>query len=632
MTKKQSWTADKAREFYNIPVWSEGYFDVTAQGHMQACISDGQTIDLVEVQKLVHKQGLSLPVLVRFPQILQARIKQIGDAFEQAMAKHHYAAGHTVLYPIKVNQQHTVIENLLSNPYYPVGLEVGSKTELLAAFAFLDGQSGLLVCNGYKDRAYIRMALYAQHMGLKVFVVIENLSELEILRQESEELDLIPLLAVRIRLNSIATGNWQNSGGHNAKFGLNSHDLLKLLERLQNLNWQSHLKMVHFHMGSQVSKLEDFSIGLSEAMQVYGEICSRGFALNYLDVGGGLAVDYAAQKDTGYFSKTYTVEEYAQVVTAQIADYCQQNALPMPHVFTENGRALTAHHAFLMTNMIEFESDQSLLFVRESINQWHIDLQNLAQQILDEDLKKVMVIREKLAQFNTRACELFNLGEMSLQRRSESDQFMQYMHACLSSPEDAQLAHENKTHGKGYCNFSVFQSMPDVWGLNQVFPILPIAGLHNEPNIDVRLHDLTCDSDGQISSYTSQNGTASVLQLYEPENIKDLVLGFFLLGAYQEVLGDIHNLFGDTHTIDVDISVDNKLILSEVEAGDCAHELLATVHIGSQQVIDQCSDNLRLAKIKESIRAEILLEIQDALYSYTYLDSMGRKPNKIKGK
>lgn len=632
MTNKQSWTANKAREFYNIPVWSEGYFDVNESGHLMACIAKDQSIDLVAIKKLVLELGLSLPVLVRFPQILHARIKQIGDAFTHALAEHKNSLRHTALYPIKVNQQRTVVENILSNPHYSVGLEVGSKTELLAAFGFLDRQHGLLVCNGYKDRAYIRMALNAQRMGLKVFIVIENLFELEIIHQESMELNITPLLGARVRLNSIAAGNWQNSGGRDAKFGLSSHDLLKFIQRLKELEWQSHVKMMHFHMGSQISRLEDFSLGLDEAIHIYGEIYAHGFMLEYLDVGGGLAVDYAAQKNVGYFSKTYSVEDYAQLIINKVAHFCHEKNLPMPHIFTENGRALTAHHAFLMTNVIEFEPDQALDFQRENIAYWQADLQTTAEKILNENFNNQTEIITQLNAFNLCACELFNKGELDLQKRAETDQFVQYIYASLSSQEDYHLPHEHRPHGKCYCNFSVFQSMPDVWGLDQVFPILPLDNLLKEPNIDARLHDLTCDSDGQISSYTAQSDTADVLRLYKTEDIKDLVLGFFLLGAYQEVLGDIHNLFGDTHTINVEIDEDNQIMLSEVETGDCAHELLATVHISEQQVLDQCSDNLLLAKVSNNIRNEIMLEIQDALYSYTYLDSADRKSHQIKGK
>jgi arginine decarboxylase len=632
MTNKPSWTANQAREFYNIPVWGEGYFDVNEAGHLIASITKDQSIDLVAVKKLVLELGLSLPVLIRFPQILHARIKQIGDAFTQALHAHNNTLRHTALYPIKVNQQRTVVENILNNPHYPVGLEVGSKTELLAAFGFLDHQHGLLVCNGYKDRAYIRMALNAQRMGLKVFIVIENLFELDIIHAESVELNVTPMLGVRVRLNSIAAGNWQNSGGRDAKFGLSSHDLLNFIQHLQEFGWQSHVKMMHFHMGSQISRLEDFSIGLDEAMHIYGEIYKHGFMLEYLDVGGGLAVDYAAQKNNGYFSKTYSVEDYAQLIVTKVVYYCRKEDLPMPHIFTENGRALTAHHAFLMTNVIEFERDQAWEFQHENIADWHADLQAMAEKILRENFNHQTEIIAQLNTFNLHACKLFNQGELNLQKRAETDQFVQYIYASLSLQEDYHLPQEHRPHGKCYCNFSVFQSMPDVWGLGQVFPILPLDNLREEPNIDARLHDLTCDSDGQISSYAGQSDTANVLRMYKTENIKDLVLGFFLLGAYQEVLGDIHNLFGDTHTINVEIDENNQIILSEVETGDCAHELLATVHISEQQIVNRCGDNLQLAKVSQSIRDEIMLEIQNALYSYTYLDSADRKSHQIKGK
>lgn len=625
-THEPKWDLTKAREFYSIPVWGEEYFDLNEKGHVVAKLDCDQEIDLYEISQKLVKYELSLPVLIRFPQILQARIKELCAAFSEIITKRKSNIRHTPIYPIKVNQQRTVVEHVLASGQASIGLEVGSKTELLAALGLLHTKQGLLVCNGYKDRAYVRIALHAQRMGIQVFIVIENLSEFALVEKECAQLKMKPNLGVRVRLNSIAAGNWQNTGGRYAKFGLDTHDLLQLLQQMNAHQCEDYLQLLHFHMGSQISNLEDIAQGVREAMQIYSELCANGFNLNYIDVGGGLAIDYAARKDTSYFSKSYTIKEYARTVIDTIEAVCRSDALAMPHVFTENGRAMTAHHAVLITNVVEVEqkANQQL---KDPLDKFMVPtLATQAHDILNKLQQSKSVSIEELEQFEHLANRQFLQGKISLQQRAHVEEFLRHCFATQTLDNDL----ENLAN-KYYCNFSLFQSLPDVWGLQQIFPILPLARLEQQPTKEARLHDLTCDSDGQISTYLCRGALTNSLSLHSVNENEQYMLGFFLVGAYQEVLGDMHNLFGDTHTVNVERRQNGDTVLTEVEVGDCVAELLDSVHLDSNEVMKQCVTRLRDHKVSNKTEKVILEEIQDALFGYTYLDSIDRAAHRIKG-
>ncbi len=627
----QHWSVNHAREFYSIDIWSEGYFDVNEQGHLVARPDRFTNIDLVEMSKQINKQGLSLPVLIRFPQILRARVEEIDTAFRHAVQHHNSQLTHVPCYPVKVNQQRTVIEEILKSNCEKIGLEVGSKTELLVALGLLDGQSSRLVCNGYKDRAYIRMALYAQSMGINVSIVIENPSELAVIRQESIRIGLTPELGLRLKLNSVAEGHWQNSGGRDAKFGLDTKDILYCLEKLSQWNCKNWLKLIHFHMGSQISNLNEFSLGLQEAMHVYGEIISSGFELQCIDVGGGLAIDYASRHDTSYFSRSYSIQQYADTVVALITEYCKQHHLAAPTVFTENGRAITAHHAMLITNIVKVRDHE------------HVDAEtplqrgNGCQELYvmgDELLKKLHLHDEEINQlkqaFENKLHEKFMWGEVGLQQRAWAEDVLEKSNASHQIINKDTMHLSPLVAEKYYCNFSIFQSMPDIWGLRQIFPVVPLARLHQRPTREVRLHDLTCDSDGQISQYAYNHHIHDYLTLHEISSEEEYLLGFFLLGAYQEVLGDMHNLFGDTHALNVEQGPDEQIQFTEVEIGDCVNELLASVHMEGQQILESCQRRLEQTNTMNVTSEEILEEIKNALYGYTYLDSIDRPAHRIK--
>ena len=622
--KYQSWCISQAREFYNIPIWSEGYYDVNSQGHMVAKIDAQYEIDLVEVAHKLSAQGVSLPVLLRFPQILQARVKQLCAAFERAAANSGYPIQHTAFYPIKVNQQKSVVEHLLSSEVEKIGLEVGTKTELLAALGLMRASNGALICNGYKDRAYIRLALFAQDMGVELFLVIENYSELALIIEESQALNIKPILGVRVRLNTIAVGKWQNSGGHEAKFGLAAMDLLNLIGALKQQGWEQQLRVLHCHMGSQISNHQDFESGISELMSWYREFCQQGFSPDTVDIGGGLAVDYSSTNDTSYFSKAYDVDTYAHTVINVIGQYCKHEKLPFPHVVSENGRALTAHHAVLVTNVVDVESvtdkEQSLTNYKptQQVDTRASDSAQVAHDIRQqiEQLQKNGKHSDQAQQTILKQCaQQFAQQNINLQQRVELENY-------LSASSQERLSVD-----KYYVNLSVFQSLPDAWGLDQIFPIMPLAQLDEQPNQQAVLHDLTCDSDGQLKYYPYAGEVHRSLPVHAVRQ-QQYLMGFFLVGAYQEVLGDMHNLFGDTHAVNVSLTTDNEIQLSDFEVGDCVHELLSTIHIDASEVIENCRHKMELARNQDlTVR---LAEVEAALHGYTYLDSMSRPAQRIK--
>ena len=627
MSKQQNaqWGPDQSRESYRIPVWGEGHFDVNDDGHMSVTIKDKAEIDLYQVCQQLHTSGSSFPVLIRFPQLLNTRVEQLAAAFDLAASRHHYSQPHHVVYPIKVNQQRTVVEHLLDIPGHAVGLEVGSKPELLAALALLPQDQRLLICNGYKDRAYIRLALHAQAMGIKVIIVLEKLAELNLIIDESELLGLTPDLGVRIRLNSVAAGQWQNSGGPNAKFGLETSDLLQLLDQLkarQCLHW---LCLLHFHMGSQISVLADYEQGLREAIQVYVELHDQGCTLGYLDIGGGMAIDYAAQGNDSYFSRSYSYQQYADLVISCVAEYCQQYDLPQPQIITEHGRALVAHHAVLVTNVMAAEAvaeEQEHTISRS----WPAALAKQADQLETIVTDKGSINAAAINAFRQLMNAAFLEQKINLQQRADAEQLIRRVQRQCEKAEGGSTLEASKY----FCNFSLFQSLPDIWGLGQIFPIVPLHKLEQEPKVSARLHDLTCDSDGQIEAYVAADGVADHLQLHALAKAEDYLLGFFLVGAYQEVLGDIHNLFGDTHTVNVSCHETAGYVIDEYESGDCVQELLASVHVDAKQVTSRCQQRLQQQQCSEIRMKEILLELDQALMSYSYLDSQGRIAHPIK--
>jgi arginine decarboxylase len=490
-----------------------------------------------------------------------------------------------------------------------VGLEAGSKPELLAILAL--SKHGLIVCNGYKDRAYIRFALIGLRMGLKVYIVIEKPSELEMILHEAHQLAIKPLLGVRVRLSSISAGKWQNSGGEKSKFGFHASELLQLIERLQQADLLDTLKLMHFHMGSQIANIHDIKVALKEAGQFYTELHKLGAAIDTVDAGGGLGVDYDGSRSRRECSINYSMDEYAQNIVRSFADICSEHGIAHPHIITESGRALTAHHAVLITNVTDIESVYDQPSEALALPSRH----NLAEQYHD-------------AQFNlAEARNAFTQGKLSLTGLAEAEQHyvqvFQQIKNNLNPNNHSQsviLQELNeKLADKVFCNFSLFQSLPDIWGIDQIFPIMPIHRLNEQPTRRAVLQDLTCDSDGRIDQYIDGQNIETTLAVHAIDLNEPYLIGFFMVGAYQEILGDMHNLFGDTHSINIELDA-NGYHFSDFLEGEHVGDLLDYVHINPEELKAAFRDKLAHSDISTGQRQAYEQELDAGLIAYTYLE------------
>ena len=604
----QIWSIEQSKQLYAVQQWGNGYFSINDLGHV--CVkpqADRDTcIDLFEVAQALSARGLKFPVLVRFTDILRDRIHQLQQAFDQARSTHHYQGHYTPVYPIKVNQQGNVVESIVSAEH--IGLEAGSKPELLAILG-LAKTGGTIVCNGYKDRFYIRMALMGQLMGLSVFIVIEKPSELEMIIEEAAKLQVTPLIGLRVRLSTISAGKWQNSGGEKSKFGLHASEVLQLLARLRQLDMLNCLQLMHFHMGSQIANIHDIKLALKEAGQFYLQLRQLGANITTVDAGGGLGVDYDGSGSRRECSINYSVREYADNIVRAFADVARDNGLPQPNIITESGRAITAHHAVLITNVTEVESLQGTTAAVE------ISDQNIAEAYHN-------------AQFNmAEARAQFVQGDLSLTELADAEKH--YVSLCqqiqrrlnLDNHHHREILQEldEKLADKVFCNFSLFQSMPDIWGIDQIFPIMPIHRLDQQPSRRAVLQDLTCDSDGRIDQYVDHQNISNTLPLHAIADDEDYLIGFFMVGAYQEILGDMHNLFGDTHSINVELA-DTGYRFGDFMEGEDVSELLDYVHISTEALKAAYRRKLDASGLADERKQAFEQELLAGLNAYTYLE------------
>ena len=622
------WTLDKARQLYGIDNWSGGYFTVNADGHvgMRAHRAGEPQVDLYRLADELRAQGLRLPVLVRFQDILHDRVDTLCEAFGQAMAEIDYKGGYTAVYPIKVNQQRSVVEQILAHGGTRVGLEAGSKPELLAVLA-LARPGGVIVCNGYKDREYLRLALLGRLLGQRIYIVVEKPSELELVIQEARDLGVRPLLGMRVRLASIGAGKWQNTGGEKAKFGLSAAQALKLLNRLKDEDMLDCMGLLHFHMGSQIANIRDIQRGMREAGRFYQELRRLGAAVSVVDVGGGLGIDYEGTRSRNYCSMNYSVQEYARNIVRTLYDVCEEHGLPHPEVFTESGRAMTAHHAVLMTNVTDIER----LGVGEQQPPASADepviLQDLWALYENRDGISPTEVYHDAAHWLSEAQAMYAHGVFSLEQRARAEEL--YFAICrrLLDSLDGQSRVQReireelneKLADKYFCNFSVFQSIPDVWAIEQIFPIMPLNHLDQAPTRRAVLQDLTCDSDGRIDRYVEDDGLEPTLPLHDVAPGDDYLIGIFLVGAYQEILGDLHNLFGDTDSINVQLT-DDGYRLVEPEYGDTVDELLRYVHFDTGALLQALESKVDALAIDVDKRAALVAELKAGLEGYTYLE------------
>lgn len=635
--KDAAWSPAHAEALYNVRHWSEGYFAINARGRVAVRPRPRTAkaeIDLFDLVHEIRTSGLQLPVLVRFNDILRDRVDSLCAAFEQAMRQAGYGGRYTAVYPIKVNQQKSVVDDILHARDGRVGLEAGSKPELMAVLG-LAPVGGTIVCNGYKDRAYIRLALLGERLGHRVYIVIEKLSELDLVLRESRALGLAPRIGLRVRLSSLGAGKWQNTGGEKSKFGLSASQILESVERLRAADCLDALRMLHFHLGSQVANVRDIQRGLREALRCYAGLRRLGAPVDCIDVGGGLGVDYEGTRSRSFCSVNYSMAEYALNVVRAVHEVCQEEDLPHPDIISESGRALTAHHAVLVTQVIDaepaLESDPA-----PPAEDDPLVLHDLWDVLRNPRERPPIECYHDAANWLSEAQIGYSLGRLDLAQRAYAEQ-MYYAICRRIRPllDNGVRAHREvldelreKLADKYFCNFSLFQSLPDVWAIDQIFPILPIHRLDRRPDRRVVIGDITCDSDGRIDHYVDRDGVDTTLPAHALVPGEPYLLGFFMVGAYQEILGDMHNLFGDTDAVNVVLDEDGGWHLEDPQRGDRAVELLRYVHFEPDDLLEAYRGKLDATTLDQPTRDACLDELAEGLYGYTYLSEADSIPLK----
>jgi arginine decarboxylase len=632
-----SWTIDAARALYNIEGWGAGFFDINEQGHVIVRPDKEHPeyiVDLFEITNDLEEQGIALPVLLRFSDILRSRINQLSTRFDQAREEFEYTGGYTTVYPIKVNQQRHVVEEIVEfGKAHGAGLECGSKPELQAILGMAEHTEHLIICNGYKDDEFMRLALMGQKLGHQVFVVIEQLSEIDVLLSVAEELGVTPTAGVRVKLASRGFGRWKESGGEKSKFGLNAAQLMQAIDRLKSLGKLDILKLIHFHLGSQITDIRFIKRGLAELTRFYVELRALGLDITHVDVGGGLGVDYDGTNSTSDASVNYSLQEYANDVVYTLAEACREHDLPMPHIITESGRALTAHHALLLIKVIDVES-QAERPLPELTDDDHALLHEMVADYRDASRKNVAKRRVREIYHDVtfdkeRAQELFNSGVVSLRERALAEQiYFATMNVLAKHIERHRDEFEDiigdldaALVDRYFCNFSLFQSLPDSWAIDQLFPIMPIHRLTEEPNRRGTLQDVTCDSDGKIDRFVGDKNGRPSLELHDFRDGEPYMLGVFLTGAYQEILGDLHNLFGDTNAVHIRLSSTGRYDVTDLVHGDTVTEVLNYVQFRASELLQ--TFRRKVAGAKHLSRQEANTFIADyvaGLEGYTYLE------------
>lgn len=631
---KTSWTAAGARERYNLPQWGEGYFDVGDAGASAGHVlvrpfrdPNGPAIDLYEIARSLPLEGLELPVLVRFNNILEDRVDALTGAFAHEIEDLGYEGRYTAVYPIKVNQQADVVKTIVRHGGERVGLEAGSKPELAAVLGLAPSGS-LIVCNGYKDRGYIRRALIGQKLGHTVYIVVEKLSELPIVLSEALALDVAPVIGLRVRLAADSSSTQQNTGGEKAKFGLTTPQVLEAVEMLRAAGRLASIRMVHFHLGSQVAAVQDIARGLREAARFYVELRRLGAPIDVVDVGGGLGVDYEGTRSRSHCSMNYGLREYARNILRNLRDVCLESGEPQPNVISESGRALTAHHAVLITSVIDQEVVPTSAIEAPAQDAPSV-LRELFELLHDGAGRGPVESLHEAAQFLAEVQTLYAEGLLSLGQRAWAERayfavarnVQPRLDSGIRAEREAIEGLSEKLSAKYFCNFSVFQSVPDAWAIEQVFPILPIHRLDEEPAIRARLCDLTCDSDGRLDRYVDREGVMPTLAVHELKEGEHYLIGLFMVGAYQEILGDIHNLFGDTNAVNVvlDANSPQGWHLEGAEHGDRTDELLRYVHLAPEELAQSYRKKLAALTLPQAQRSALLAELEAGLSGYTYL-------------
>ena len=628
----RKWSVSDAMDLYNIDNWGKPYFSITERGHARVHPQgpSGTNVDLKQLVDELRRRGIALPILIRFSDILRARVETLNEAFAQAIAEYGYKGRYLGVFPIKVNQQRQVVEEIISyGSPYQFGLEAGSKPELLAVLALLDSADPVIVCNGYKDREYIEMALLATKLGKHVVMVIEKFSELPLIADLADQLSVVPRIGIRCRLSARGSGKWESSGGDRSKFGLSVNEILEAIRFLRERNMLDCLELLHFHLGSQITNIRSIRNGLEEVCRIFTEMCKLGAPLRMLDVGGGLAIDYDGSQTNFASSTNYTVQEYANDIVSAILDACEQAEVPHPIIVSESGRALTAHHSVLVFDVLGTSSFGEAA-VPESMPEDKPDpLLNLYETRRDITTKNFQEAYHDALHYRDECMSLFRHGYLSLEDRALAENLF---YSCIQRilrlvrhqeyvPDDLEGI-ERSMADTYFCNFSCFQSLPDFWAVQQLFPVLPIHRLNEEPTRRAILADITCDSDGKIDRFIDLHDVKDVLELH-PLNGEDYVLGVFMTGAYQEILGDMHNLFGDTNAVHVRIDAGGGYVIEHVVKGDTIAEVLDFVQYTSSDLTHRVRRTVEQAVRSGLISFEesghFLEKYERGLESYTYL-------------
>lgn len=629
----RKWRVDDSVELYNIKGWGRQYFSVNEKGNICVTPRPGLApVDLRVVLDELQVKDITPPVLLRFPDILDNRVEKISHCFRAASERYGYKGRNFIVYPIKVNQIQPVVEEIVSHgKKFNIGLEAGSKPELHAVLATNTDENALIICNGYKDKNYVELALLAHKMGRRIILVVEKLNELKIIRDAARRLNITPSIGVRIKLANSGSGKWEESGGDTSKFGLNSSELLEAIDFMERNDMTSWLKLIHFHIGSQITKIRRIKNALREAMQFYVQLSKLGFSISYVDIGGGLGVDYdGTRSSASESSMNYSIQEYANDAIFSIVDVCEKNNLPQPDIVTESGRSLSAHHSVLITEVLETTSlprwkDSEELgeneheLVKELYEIWD----NIDQQRIFESWHDAMQIREEVL-------DMYSLGILDLRTRALAEKLFWEIAREVGSlasqmkhpPEELRKV-SKMLPDKYFCNFSLFQSLPDAWAIDQVFPVVPISRLDEKPTRIATLQDMTCDSDGKLTTFISSNGTSSELPVHPLRPGEPYYIGVFLVGAYQEILGDMHNLFGDTNAVHISCHEDGYEI-DQVIDGETVAEVLDYVQYNPKKLVRNVerwvTESMKQGKITPEEGREFLSNYRSGLYGYTYLE------------
>lgn len=626
-------TIEDSKELYNINGWGTSYFDINEKGNV--CVSpckDNTEIDLRDIMDELALRDVTPPVLLRFPDILDNRIEKTASCFDQAKKEYNFNAENFIIYPIKVNQMQPVVEEIITHGRkFNLGLEAGSKPELHAVIAVQCQSDALIICNGYKDQSYIELALLAQKMGKRIFIVVEKLNEIDLIAHAAKKLNVKPNLGIRIKLASSGSGKWAESGGDASKFGLTSSELLNALELLDNKGLHDSLKLIHFHIGSQITKIRRIQTALNEAGQYYVNLRKMGYNVEFVDCGGGLGVDYdGTRSSSSESSVNYSIQEYVNDCVYTFVDASDKNNIPHPNIITESGRSLAAHHSILVIDVLETASLPEMsddFEAKETDHQLVRDLYDIWDNI---DKRNMLEDWHDAEQIRDQALELFSHGMVDLKTRAEIEAM--YWSVCheinniaksMKHVPDELRNMDKLLADKYFCNFSLFQSLPDSWAIDQLFPVVPIQRLKERPTRKATLQDITCDSDGKIANFVADGKSSHVLPIHALRRNEPYYIGVFLVGAYQEILGDMHNLFGDTNAVHISVK-NGSYNIDQIFDGETVEEVLEYVQYKPKKLVRQLeiwvTKSVKEGKISIEEGKEFLSNYRNGLYGYTYLE------------